>query len=301
MSVSRHAAPPTELKPPWHYRLGKWLGRRGVRGSGMLIRLPYQLGRLRRVVRFPVLGDYTIDVPLYRRANQWDAQQIAQYEAAYLETLATLVQRIDRPVTLVDCGADIGLFSVALAARCANIAGVVAFEPDEEAHEILVRNLSRLSIDTECHPLGVGAICGRAQLVPCGNSEHAQYLVADAHGDVEVTTIDAVLASRPDIRHRGLVLKVDVEGGELAALQGAESLLRMAPAFLVGFEAHRATSSRVGIDPIECARFLNSLRPCQFVISELAEQKLLLNRPFFDQVRTRDIVNVIAFSNELSD
>jgi FkbM family methyltransferase len=289
-------APATEALPPWHYRLGKWLGRRGVRGSGLLIRVPHRLGLLQHVVRFPVSGGHTIDVPLYRQANQWDAQQVREYEAHFLDAIAEEVRRLSSPVTLVDCGADIGLFSVSLVARCEGIARVVAFEPDAVAFEILERNLSRLGISSECYRWGLAEKSGRARLKRDGGSEHAAYLAPNPQGNITVTTLDEIFANRNEVRHTTLVLKIDVEGSELAVLRGAEQLLREVPRFVIGFEAHSGVTKRTGIDPIECARWLSQVRSCQFRVSELPDLQLSVDRGFFEQVDPAQICNVVAVS-----
>lgn len=288
-------APPTQARAPWHFRLGKWLGRRGVRGSGLLIRVPERLGLLHKVVRYPLVGPITVDVPLYRRANQWDLAQVREYEAVFLDRLADIVRSLPEPATLIDCGADIGLFSLGLLAR-APLARVIAFEPDPSAFEILSRNLARLTIASEARREALGAEPGRGVLVRPADSEHAAYLAAQTGGVIEVVRLDDALRDRPELADATLVLKFDLEGGEFPAIQGAERLIRQAKRCVVAFEAHRQVALRTGVDPIRCAQLLASWRDWKFAWAEFPERTLRLERPIFEQFPEIEIGNVLAIS-----
>jgi FkbM family methyltransferase len=271
-----------------------------MRGSGLVVRGAHRLGLLKCVVRYPVGGGLSIDVPLYRRANQWDARQVVEYEAPFLDAMAAAINRIRAPVTFIDCGADIGLFSVGLVARCRAIGRVIAFEPDPLACELLARNLARLPCQATVHQQAVGAKCERGELVgdPSG-SEHAQYVTASDGGSVEIVALDDAM-SWDENPQPALALKIDVEGQELAVLQGAERLLRGARQWVVGFEAHRLVALRTGIDPIECARYLRRLRACRFTIAERPEFLLSLERGFFEQTGGDEVLNIVATGDHAS-
>jgi FkbM family methyltransferase len=283
---------------PWHYRAAKWLGRRGIRGSGMWIRLAHRLGLLDCVVRYPVAPGLTIDVPLYREANWWDVQQIAEYERAVLDALAAEVRQLPPPKVFVDCGADIGLFTVGLVARCPDITSILAFEPDAEACAILAGNLARLPVPSQCHQQAVGREPGRGELVyPAQHrSQHAQYMVLTSQGGIEIVRLDDVLARQPITSPASLILKVDIEGSELAALEGTKIALAAAPRFVVVLEAHREVMNRTGIDPIECVRLLNAIRPCRQFLAERPGIVLDNDRGFFDQVTDGNVFNLIVVS-----
>src|SRR5581483_1964986 len=105
MAHSPSASIAMRLSPPWHYRLAKWLSRRHVRGCGLVIRGAERLGLLNCVVRYPVAAGLTIDVPLYRRANQWDARQIQDYESQFLDCMAAAARGLGGSFSFVDCGA----------------------------------------------------------------------------------------------------------------------------------------------------------------------------------------------------
>lgn len=117
------------------------------------------------------------------------------------------------------------------------------------------------------------------------SSDHARYLVEDSRGDIDVIRVDDV-----GIPPGGaVVMKVDVEGAEDAAVRGAERTLGEASEFAVSFEAHPLVSERTGVDPIETIRRLNALRPCRVRVSEFPKARISTERSFFGQVPDDDM------------
>jgi FkbM family methyltransferase len=137
-----------------------------------------------------------------------------------------------------DAGAAIGFFSL-LAARLVGPKGVVtAFEPAHESAERLRANVARNGFrSVEVVEAAVAARSGRAVLaVEAGRWDAARLGGLDTTGrrtrtvEVEVVTLDSYFAGRraPDI------LKLDVEGAEIEALEGALDLIeRSRPTLLV--------------------------------------------------------------------
>jgi FkbM family methyltransferase len=277
---------------PWHFRLAKYLIDHQVRGGYRLIDTARKLGWLNVIARYPLDNGVTVDVPLYRVENPWSERDIREYEDSGLSFLTEALGRRPGPVTLVDCGADIGLFSVLLASRGVDLARVVAFEPNLEAFPILKKNVARLPRG-ECHAAAVSDFSGQAELRSPrpGTSGHARFIVPSPKGDIPVMRVDDL---EVDPRHN-LLLKIDVEGAELNVLRGAVRALSAADWFVVFFEAHPKVVRRTGIDPTECMRLLRSVRPCRFVIDELPEVQLVDDRPFFEQVPER-IYNVVCLA-----
>jgi len=293
MAVSKAPFTPRRAaRAPWHFRLAMHLIRRRIRGGYRLVETARRLGWLNVVVPYTLEEGQTLDVPLYRRENLMTGEEAREYEAAAIALLAAEVKRRrPAPVTLVDCGADIGLVSTLLSARCPNVARVIAFEPNREAFPILKSNLERLAAAGECHPAAVSDFSGRAELrgPQPGASGHARFIVSCPDGDVPVMRVDDL---EIDPRH-GLLLKIDVEGAELGVLRGAAGTLSAAAWFVVLFEAHPEVAGRTGIDPIECVRLLGALGDCRFQVAEAPGVDLVEDRPFFDQVPRR-ICNVVC-------
>ena len=277
---------------PWHFRLAKYLIHNQFRGGYRLIDAARKLGWLNVIARYNLDNGVKVDVPLYRVENSWNERDIREYEEAGLAFLAETLRERPGPVTLVDCGADIGLFSVLLASRGVDLARVVAFEPNSEAFPILRSNVGRLPRG-ECHDSAVSDFSGRAELRSPrpGTTGHARFIVPNPDGDIPVMRVDDL---EVDPRHN-LLLKIDVEGAELNVLRGAMKTLGAASWFMVFFEAHPKVVRRTGVDPTECMRLLRSVRPCRFLIDELPEVRLVEDRPFFEQVPER-IYNIVCLA-----
>lgn len=159
---------------------------------------------------------------------------------------AELCQHVRSGTWVLDVGANIGLTSLEFA-RVAQ--RVLAFEPNPPTAERLERNLAANAIDNvTILRSAVGATPGTVTF-----HESAQATLSSASVvppelvrsfKVPQTTLDAewIAAGRPEVS----ALKIDVEGGELAVLQGASELLAGChPAILL--EAWGAEQ----LDPIE--------------------------------------------------
>jgi len=123
MTVPKASFTPRRAKrAPWHFRLAMHLIRRRIRGGYRLVETARRLGWLNVVVPYTLEEGQTLDVPLYRRENLMTGEEAREYEAAAIALLAEEVKRLPpAPLTLVDCGADIGLVSTLLSARCPNV------------------------------------------------------------------------------------------------------------------------------------------------------------------------------------
>jgi FkbM family methyltransferase len=135
------------------------------------------------------------------------------------------------------------MFTLVAAARVGPSGKVLAFEPAPAARAQLLRNLelSRFSC-VEVSDRALAECAGSRKFVAFSNDAWGSSSFAPppefAGGSVErveTTTLDAVTANLDRARIR--LVKLDLEGAEYAALQGATSLLRNAqPDFLVELE-----------------------------------------------------------------
>jgi FkbM family methyltransferase len=239
-------------------------------------------------------------VPISR--NQYDQAYLEDYEEDLFQALQTEIQQLPAPVTLFDAGADIGLFSLKLLARCPSINNIVAFEPNREGASWLKFNLSRLpqGVEGTAHVSAVADFEGRGRLGipearfnPGMEINHTQFFLEPwDDGPIPVITIDSLRLPAP----RSAVLKVDVEGGELRVLRGAAQSIAAIPNLIVIFEAHPSVAERTGIDPVQCLQYLASLRPFHF--TACTGVTLQPSRNVFDQVPPNQVYNVIARSQE---
>lgn len=198
-----------------------------------LIRLPLRLIPMRAVMR-------VLSGPL--RGRRWIAG--AATHGCWLGTYERDAQRVfARHVhagdVVYDIGANVGFFTL-LASKLAK--EVYAFEP-------LPRNLGflrehvRMNDAANVHvlPLAVSDRAGTARFAAAENP--AMGGLSDRGGiEVETATLDALRATLP----APSFIKMDIEGGEYAALTGAMAVLRQdAPKILLsahGFEQHQRCS-----------------------------------------------------------
>jgi FkbM family methyltransferase len=167
--------------------------------------------------------------------------------------------QLKRGDVAADIGCHKGAYTYWMRRRVGPTGAVYSFEPQPSQIEYLRNVFSVMSYDNVMLvPQAVSNVCGQRQLhVPQGSGQtHAATLEGrtecprKGHDnssllaarssllDVEVTTLDAFFSSQDRPPH---FLKIDVEGHELAVLEGARHLLETnRPAMLIECEArHR--------------------------------------------------------------
>lgn len=146
------------------------------------------------------------------------------FEVRLVKTLSSLL----RPDSVVlDVGANIGPITLPLAARCP--LGVIhAFEPVTSTRSFLERNTAGIP-NVKVHPVGLGASTGPRTIHvnprhPGGAHTGGEAGEGEVSETVEVMTLDDwVEANRIE---RINMIKLDIEGDELAFLAGASRSLR---------------------------------------------------------------------------
>jgi FkbM family methyltransferase len=127
--------------------------------------------------------------------------------------------------TVIDIGANVGLFAHYLASRCGAVR-IHCFEPGAEARRKLVQNLNANALQDviSVHPVAVSDRRGSAHLHRAQNSAHrslfaSEYVDADLGDDVETVTLDDAVA----MTNAGRIdlLKIDAEGAEVEIVEGA--------------------------------------------------------------------------------
>jgi FkbM family methyltransferase len=220
-------------------------------------------GVLDVVVNYP-LGTFVFGVPLWR--NPLELEDLLQYEAAMIGLFCSRISRMKDGV-LFDCGADIGIFSSAICARSQAISSVIAFEPNGDAFPYLEKNIAALPLQGEAVGCAVANFIGSGKLESPGyDQDHTARFLVPGEGPISVTTVDSF-----GNFGRSIAIKLDVEGGEIAVLQGARETIRSASTCVIAIEAHPQVAKRTGRDPVECLRFLESIRPFQFSVAETGE------------------------------
>jgi FkbM family methyltransferase len=124
---------------------------------------------------------------------------------------------------ILDIGANIGIFSLAVASRFP-ASTIYALEPNPDAYRRLVRNL-RLNSATKVSPFNLAAWSASQPVRLCRcRSTSAQYLVDDDDAIVAQAVSLDDFCEQNSIQTIGL-LKIDVEGAEVMTLKGAVRVL----------------------------------------------------------------------------
>jgi FkbM family methyltransferase len=146
------------------------------------------------------------------------------------DEVRTVIEALDANEVCVDVGANIGFYTCLAASRGRP---VIAIEPLPTNLHLLCRNLlgNQFGRLVEVFPIGVGQ---HPDLLPLyGVNTGASFVSNWAESTaaltriVPVNTLDALLQSR--FAGRRLLIKMDVEGFEFAALEGARHTLAREP------------------------------------------------------------------------
>jgi FkbM family methyltransferase len=248
-------------------------------------------GHLADTVRVP-FHDATVFMPMHEH-QCWQYADLAEADALSTDNLAALVRaRFDR-WTMVDCGANAGLFTMNMARKAPGLERVEAIEPNPMYGPVLRSNLGLLGgVAGAVHLAAVADYSGRGRLVAPedDDSPHSMFLAPDPTGPIAVTRLDD-LGIPPG---GSLVLKLDIEGAEYAALAGARELLRSAAGFILFVEFHAGVLARTGQNPRALFDLVATISPPRWVDAEDPSREIDITRPVLEQTLNRRICDVIG-------
>jgi FkbM family methyltransferase len=147
-----------------------------------------------------------------------------EYEPMQPYFLAALIRAVQAK-TFVDVGANIGAYSVLMSPF---VASIVAYEANPAPAGELARNLELNDIDGKVRQVAVSDRAGSVEFgIVSRFAGNSAVVAGDSKPDfretrvVEAVTLDAELAAAEE----PLAMKIDVEGHEVAVLNGARSVL----------------------------------------------------------------------------
>jgi FkbM family methyltransferase len=149
----------------------------------------------------------------------------------------------------VDCGANVGLWSLVAAGRVGAAGRVTAFEPNPAAHERLIQNIAASgAVGARITVLNV-AVAAQPGFVSfeTGKQHNLGHVVAGSGGTATCIRVPAVSLDDELGEVAIRVLKLDIEGGEAPALRGAARILRSQRPWVVAeFNVAANGTERIG-------------------------------------------------------
>jgi FkbM family methyltransferase len=199
-------------------------------------------------------------------------------------------------MTVVDVGANQGLYALLFAGLVGPEGRVLAFEPDPELFASLESNCRRnAASNLQLYNYALGAESGGKTLYRSRVHSGDNRLAKSNHVDwfkevpVKVTALDQLLGpTRVDF------IKIDVQGWEFEVLKGMDRVLQANPEVRIYFELWPFGLRQAGCEPLQVFDYL---RERSFAIHEMAEAawRKIDNAPeFCSRINERKYVNLFA-------
>ncbi|MGH3392565.1 MAG: FkbM family methyltransferase [Actinomadura sp.] len=219
----------------------------------------------------------------------WDRTIMPSVSAGYYEEFEVGVfERLAAASTsILDVGANIGVYACTGAACLPPEGRLIAFEPVPENLGYLRRNVEVNGLDDRVtvEPMAVGAAPGELTL-HLSNEQSGKHSAAAANAGesvsavtVPMTSIDAYLAGNPAADPE--IIKIDVEGYEGFALRGAAETLAGRPTLL--FELHPELQANCGCDADQLLDLVFDRYPWVFLVDELTNRLRACTRVDLDE------------------
>lgn len=206
----------------------------------------------------------------------------------YLEEIIPFVNVVNKELKsfdFFDLGADVGVISALVNKYCKGINKIYAFEPNPISFEILFRNIANISDQHLCQNAAASDFTGQCYLEFDSDvaSDHEGHIVIDRPGLTEVTSLDAFIAEQSIVLSDEIVIKIDVEGQELAVLNGAKELIRSSNKVVLLLEIHPDVMNKDNMSPEHLFNTAEAIRDFNWLVP-LHHNKLIdRQRPFFSQ------------------
>ena len=181
------------------------------------------------------------------RAERWDG--------GYEYSTRCFIDRHLEPGDLfIDVGAHWGIMALQAATRHPGQVKVIACEPDETNLRMLRTWIERNGQGQQIEIVG-GAIshsAGQGILLP--ESTMGYKLVRQDDGPITVRSVDSILAERPELAGRRVIVKIDVEGSEVDVVDGMKELLASGRVAAVIWEKGHDYDGEAGRAKIDAVR-----------------------------------------------
>ena len=194
-----------------------------------------------------------------------------------------MLRSVGRPYALIDCGANMGYWSVLASSRPYGQHPVMAIEAAASNFEILLINRQANQNRFSTLHRAVTAQTGdKVRLY--GRKHYGMSLRRDWHPadssefeEVETITIDEAAGHFPPSRAHPALIKIDVEGSEQSVLRGADTLLSRPDRPAIHFEYNPSTAAQSGESLEAFPSLLGGYK--LYYVDDLSGQKFPLGHP----------------------
>lgn len=206
------------------------------------------------------------------------------------------IKRYNQTFTFFDLGADIGTVSSLVKNACDNIKTIVAFEPNKSSFQLLKHNLYHLGIHYSAQNKAVSNFNGYAAFKSDNTStiDHEGSINSELHGETEVVSLDDWQSHNEVKLEPGVVLKIDVEGQERAAIEGARKIIKEAEQVIMLLEFHPDVLKSRTETPEILMQTANEIRAFKWYVPLDNNREINNQQSFYDQypIRQYDVIGV---------
>jgi FkbM family methyltransferase len=238
------------------------------------------------------VGPYSCFVP----ADQFEFWRICgpqNYQRRRLRRFSDILNELNDEFAFLDLGADVGAVCVQIRRMCAQMNKIVAFEPNPKCFPFLKQNLDNLDITAHAINAAVSNFDGFSMFSfdDNRNSDHAGHLDNSGTTQVRVVRVDSV-CGRDMVN---VAIKIDVEGAEKAALDGARRIITRAKFVGIFIEIHPGVLKRTKIAVEEIFGIAEEIRSFTWTMPEDGLPDIDRKKKFFDQFpdnRQYDVIGI---------
>jgi FkbM family methyltransferase len=245
---------------------------------GYIRRSPFERGkyRLMRLVGPSLIVE--LEPGLFMRLRGLSAVEVEIIRRGMFEpeTVRTFAALLTSGMTIMDIGANVGLFTLVAAARVGATGRVYALEPTPElvAHVRVNLELNGLK-NVNVHEVAVSDTTGRAILHFAEPDDPGENSIINAVPGARSLEVPTVTLDDYVARH-GIsqvdVIKMDIEGAEMPALRGARDLLSDHDSPVLVLECHPKTLAFTGQSPDDMLSLLASYGYSLYPIAVYSQQ-----------------------------
>ena len=267
------------------------LQRSGIKGKYFFYLRTYRLLKNNLNKHQGKHGDFAVPY------DQWCFWKTLGPNGYYLDEMQPFCNQINDYLDsfdFLDLGADVGVVSNLLSNHCSNLKTIYAFEPNPKSFQTLKINAKLSDLDFYPAQLAISNFNGIASLKfdDQVNSDHEGHLDLMSPGTTQVVTLDKFFEDKSLSSH--LAIKIDVEGQELQAIEGASNIIKRCEKALVLLEIHPETLDRDGLTPEDIFTTLESITKVKWSVP-LLNKEIDRTQPFFSQfpIQQYDVIGKI--------